>query len=60
MNKELLKKHLTKSTRKPVKGEPRTYREKLLMDFLEKINECRSAGGFTSFTYARLPSSSKA
>lgn len=33
---------------------PRTYREKLLTDILEKINECRAKGGFTAFTYPRL------
>lgn len=39
---------------KPQPGEPRTYREKLLSDFLLKINECRAAGGFNPITFGRL------
>ena len=40
--------------RQAIKGEARTYREKLVTDFMEKLNECRKAGGFVPMSYPRV------
>lgn len=54
IDKELLRKHQIRPARPPATGEPRTYREKLLTDFLDKINQARKADGFPALSYGRL------
>lgn len=54
INKDLLTKYQTRTTSKRPVGEARTYREKLVSDIQERLNECRTKAGYSPMSYPRV------